>query len=1346
MQEVTANVLSAIESPHSIHLETKIILQPSLLFIDQLDSEYDPLFADSAGIIDDPIPQEMAISGSGVVTFYNDSGALKYTEEGSATANTIAGITIVGKVGVFGNYLFAIEDDGDLHRYSINWGGISLSSDTFVATPEISDYYAIHAVSETEIVVFAYIEGGFKVYYYDMSSNSYTQDHRFMFPSYVDDDRLNRSISGMIEYSAAAELDGKVYAYISNALTGMVEGISLDKSTGKWSDIFVAVPTDLDVSLCETRIGNAYVKDNTIYLIGQLSFIEGADEGDNTVSFCLLMRSTNGKNFTCDRSSAITNLNYRFLAKCENSLVYISSCNRIGKGIVTYIHSPESDSQYYSYEITNKISEVTFTNRENARFSFADASKLLLNHEWMKPGSRMICYISYLTSSGLEDVIYGNYIIDQVGKSLVKGDLSVSAVNESLFNLSDLNSPYYSEVISKSSIYADLSTQGDFYTSGSGGFVETAFSVDFWKAKGYEIDGVTPIDLNENGGLDKIIASGNHDIGIKTGLLTSELGCESYPEVTSSTVHVKIYGWSHDDRASGSSNDDVEINLIMLDPLGNEVTSGSSGKHFPNTYPETAAGDYPIEYDVECTVGYRIKEVALVFSCANDTEFYAHRVEVTSGVNVYYAYKTNTAWELEDNKLKLPAKKRPFIMFAQKPYDAQNFIISAGFTVSTDTGISGYPIGAGLVGLAIDASNYIVARYNSVSNKFQLVQVISRYETLLAEVTPTDTVDTDFEMQFEHRYGDFTIYMRVSGEWIKQLEYSWLASDGYMTKDRLVSSKVGIYGVISMPSFRITSFEPGEDESGSTSYGIPVLPGPNTYSDFPSSGLAEIGNNVYSYTTKLSEATIRGPSQFRQANTYESPYGNGSPGIECRDFYWRETHGFLTNMLCAFDDGLVYNITDDKWDIWITTSGFVVELPDRARYYSTEVIYESSHTLHNRVYATYGLTGISLVKGDDYYHSWGTECRYYIDGDIYCNWFSGSSGKEDATISDLIDMISRTSGAVACFSGDITDASLDLVSGSGTIGSLEYVSGFDLRFDIPQFSENDYVDVYSDTGINGDAIMSSLRIECSGSGVFDFSLISRPDETVIDTYQYDIGDSAHSLRVLYHDSFATVYVDGQWVITFCRSSIDYQTTCNIDLVSSISDLNVTNIRLVNLSDWSEAFYIDLETDSKSAIASVIKERPVEIIAQPDGSIDYTYHETRYLHSSPGKVTKFQDSANIPSNGASNAIIYADQVRTIRFDDYLKDFGFATKVYRMPNLTIGALKAAKLILQRAYESRFKYDVDLRPDARLVTGDAVNITKTVFPTNNSIDVDIIIERISLQIRDGNYSMSLSGRAKS
>lgn len=1344
MQEISANVLDAIQSSYSVHLEAKITLQPSLLFIDSFDSEYAPAFADAQGILDDPIPQEMAISGSGVITFYNDSGVLKYTEEGSATDSTIAGYTILGKVGVHGNYLFAVEDDGDLHRYLINWGGISLSGGISVATVETSDYYAVHAVSDTECVVIAYIEGGFRAFLYDTSSNAYSQDHRFMFPSYVNDDRLDRSISGMIEYSAAAELGSKVFVYISNALTGMVEGVSFDKTSGRWSDIFIAVPTDLDVSLCETRIGNAYVQDNTIYLIGQLDFIEEAEDSED-VKYTLLMRSTNGKNFTCDRSSAITDLNYRFLAKCENSLVYISSCNRIGKGIVTYIHSPESDSQYYSYQITNKIERLNFSDRERLNISFADSTKNLLNHIWMKAGSRMICNISYLTATGLEEVLYGTYIIESASQSIANGQLSISAVNESIFNLSDLNSPYYSEVISKSSIYADLSTQGDFYTSGSGGFVESMFAVDFWDAKGYEADGVTPLDLNVSGGLDKVIASGSHAIGVKTGLLTSELGADQYPKITATSVHVKIYGWSHDDRASGSSNDDVALNLIMIDPAGNEITSGSSGGHFPNTYPDFASGDYPLEYDIETVIGYKIKEIALVFSCANDTEFYIHRVEVTSGVNVFYPYKTNTPWSLEENKLKLPDKRRPFIMFAQKPYDAQNFIISGGFTIDTDDGISGYPIGAGLVGLAIDASNYIVARYDKVSNKFQLIKAVDRTETLLVEATPTTTVEMDYDMQFEHRYGDFTVYMKVNGVWIKQLEYSWLATDGYMTIDRLASTKVGIYGFIDTPFFRIVGYEPGADENEVKSIGIPVLPGNNEYSDFPSTGLVQIDNNVYSYGTKQSEVEIRGPSQYRQSNTYLEPYGNGDPGIECRDFYWTASHGSLAGWLCAFDDGGVYNITDEKWNIWITTGGQVVELPDRARYYGDEIIAQSFHSLHNRVYATYGLKNITLVKGDDYYHNWGSECRYYIDGDIFCRWFSGSSGKEDATISDLIDMISRTSGAVAKFSGDVEDDSLTLTSGSGTLGTLDYISGFDVRFEIPQFSPGDYLDIVSNTGINGDATDSSLRISTAGSGIFDFSLISRPDETEISQYQYEIGDGSHYVRILYHDSFATVYMDGQWIFTFCLSEINYAISCEIDFVSNVSDLEITDIRLVDLSDWSEAFYIDLETDSRSAIASVIKERPIEIIPQPDGSIDYTYHETRYLHSSPGKVTKFEQASRIPSDGASNAIIYADQVRTVKYDAYLQEFGFATKVYRMPNLTIGALKAAKLILHRAFESKNKFDIEIRPDARLVTGDAINISKTIVTTGDVINEDVIIEKITLQIRDGDYTMTVSGRSK-
>lgn len=1354
MYSINQSIINAIEIPSSLRVESRIILQPSTIFIDSFDDEDPPAFADAAGILNDPVPQEIAYitSGSDMCTFFTDDSQLKYMLQGSNEVTIISSISPIGKVGVYGNRLFLMNSAHKLMKYTISWSDIlsrstsPLSSPTEIATIT-SDVYSTCAVSETEVVVFYYDRGGFKVVCYD-DTTQYLNSDRFMFPVFAQSDRIiGRSLSGMITYTTAVKLNNDIFAYISNPLTGTVDATKFSYNTKTWSDIYIAVPTDLDVTQYETRICNSYVRDNVIYISAQLHQIELA-ETETVISF--IISSRDGKIFSYNRYTGVSNLGYRFLANISGSTIRLASCNRIASAEATYVFSPISGSDGYSEDISDRLIIVSDGSQESASMVFSDSDFSLRNHEWMKEGNRILWQLSYYTTNGLEYVNYGCYMIDSISVS-VAGDsrnIRLSLINESLFNLSTSNAPYYTEVISKSSVKGDFDDLGDFDTSGSGGLVEGAFCVEFWDAEGYDGFGATPVSMNSRGGLDLFEYAGAHSAGIKTNNLKDILGSSDYPVVSGSdgNVHLKVYGWSHDDRVSGSSNDVVSVALIMINSLGEEYTSGSDGGvHFPNTYPSSAAGDYPIEVDIPVTIGDKIKDIGLVFTCANATQFYPSRVEVTSGIRINYAYKTNTIWELNEGKYKLPDHRKAFVMFAQKPYDAIDFIINAGFENDITGTITGYTAGFGLVGLAMSNADYICGRYDITSNKFQLLKVRNSVETILHEDNPTTTVSSPCELQFEHKAGHFIIRMKIGDDWVQQLDYYWDVVDGYMVTDHLVANKVGVYGRVDTPFFRTSGYDPGSTESeGDNAIGIAVLPGYNTYADFPSTGKIEIKDNIYNYTTKMDQIEIRGPFQFRQYGLYVDPYGDG-PGIECRDMDWTRSSTIDNGAMVAIDDGVVFELDHAKWNVWITTDGLVVQLPGRARYYGDAKTASTPHTLYNRVYMTYGLKGITMFKGETDWHSWGTEIRYYIPGEIYCTSFSGSSGKTDATIRDLIEIISSASGALSEFE-DNYDAELTTTSGSAGLGFQEYVSGFDVRFAIldNDFGSGDSVSVYSDAAVSNTGTKSMITfINVDGNGLFYIELYSEPDHLLIERYSITTGADYHTFRVLFHDNFATAYIDDRWGYTFCLEEITYANTCNLYLLAS-EDTTFTDVYMIELSDWSEAFYIDLDTDGMAAINQVIKERPVEIISRTNGAIKYSYNENRDNITIPAdRVKLFSETKKIPNNCGSNAIIYSDIVRTLQYSPYLAKYGFATRIFRFPNLTIGSLKAAKLTLKRGMESAEKYTFAYRPDPRIEVGDKLSLNFEVIGTGLSIVKDIVVEKFGINLQDGKYGMGINGR---
>jgi len=1358
MIEINNDIVNAIEIPKSLNMTTRIYVQPSIVFMDEFESENAPLFADAIGISNDPVPQEIAYisSGSALCTFFTHEDQIKYMLENDDTVVTISSISCIGKVGVYGDYLFASDSSGNIKKYGITWSSIlskstsPLGSPSTIDTVDVTNGCSVNAISETECVVFIYDDGGIKATYYN-GTTAYEQSNRFMFPTYTEHERLDRSIQGIITYSTAVKLDDNVFAYISNPLTGHVEGIKFNSDTKMWSDIYIAVPTDLDITQYETRIANSYVRDNVIYISCQLHQIELVDS-ETVISF--IINSRDGKSFAYNRYTSVSNLGYRFLACINNNTIMISSCNRITSGSSTYIFSPISGSDSYTEDITDKLISVSCS-QEGTTMYFSDSDYFITNHPWIKEGNRLLLQIGYMTPTGFQYVDYGKYIIQSKDSKSTPSSRScqLALVNESLFNLSSLSSPYYTEVISKSSLYSDFSEMGDFYSSGSGGISEAGFAVDFWKCFGSSEYGATEASVETKNGLEYFEYEGSHKVGIKTEDLKQALNSSDYPLITDSEVTLKFYGWSFDDRASGSSNDQISIGMICSGSDGDYVSGSDGGVHFPNTYPDSNSGDYPIEVAIPSIVGDKIKEIVVIFECANDTCFYPSRIEATAGVTVTYSRLSNSTWTYEEDeqRYKLPDKRKSFVMFAQKPYNAFNFIISAGFEHTITGNLSSYDVAMGLAGLALDNGNYICGRYNYSTNKMEIIKVRQSVVTVLATEDPTTTVSEAFELQFEHRDGHFVLRLKISNEWIDQTTYDWTVADGIMVLDHINASKTGVYGVADTPFFKITGYMPdaaeGEDEAGVSAVGFAVAPGFNTYADFPSTGSVKIQDSIYQYSTKMSQVEIRGPFQFRQCGDgtgghYIEPFGDNRAGLECSDMDWTRNSSTDVGSLCAIDDGVVFEIESTKWDVWITTGGATVELPGRARFSGNRAA-AIRHSLTNRVYVTYGLKGLSSEEGSMDWVSHGTEVAYHYEGDIYCTYFNGSSGNEDATVKDIVNSISKASGAVAEFNDIEYDTFA--ISGSDSIAIQEYISGFDLSFslDKSELGNGDYIEIIPEAGFVEEIHSCSLRLNRDVTNDrFKVELYNDYAE-LLERCFFSVPDEAFNFRVLFHDNFITVYINNVWVYTFGAVEIFYDHTCDI-LFNSNSSINAKNVVLSELGDWSEAFYIDLDTNGKTAVSQIIRERPVEIISRSNGAIKYSYNETREnIELVDNFVADYSERSSMPDNCGSNAIVYADIVRTLQYSPYLERYGFATRIFRLPNLTIGSLKAAKLLLKRNLESADKCNLSYRPDPRIEVGDEISINASVYGSGKSLVRDIVVENLSFSLKDGNYRMKISGR---
>jgi hypothetical protein len=164
----------------------------------------------------------------------------------------------------------------------------------------------------------------------------------------------------------------------------------------------------------------------------------------------------------------------------------------------------------------------------------------------------------------------------------------------------------------------------------------------------------------------------------------------------------------------------------------------------------------------------------------------------------------------------------------------------------------------------------------------------------------------------------------------------------------------------------------------------------------------------------------------------------------------------------------------------------------------------------------------------------------------------------------------------------------------------------------------------------------------------------------------------------------------------------------------------------------------------SSIGSVIQERPIETIWRANGGTSYWYDLVRDTINQIVQPNRHKWDETTPKNGASDAIVYGySDVKCLQYQPYHENYGFATKVMRFPNLKSGALKAAKVVLEREYETRMSHTVDIRPDLRLEVGDILAVSYNASATNTAMSMDIIIESITLNVTEKGTSMSIGGR---
>lgn len=325
---------------------------------------------------------------------------------------------------------------------------------------------------------------------------------------------------------------------------------------------------------------------------------------------------------------------------------------------------------------------------------------------------------------------------------------------------------------------------------------------------------------------------------------------------------------------------------------------------------------------------------------------------------------------------------------------------------------------------------------------------------------------------------------------------------------------------------------------------------------------------------------------------------------------------------------------------------------------------------------------------------------------------------------------------------------LELVTTLETDYGPQTPGGFDLTMTMPAISADTYsIQVLSNYIINYWDSRSIVAFERNATDDKLKVVIYRRDSSgnqyvywsILTTYDANL---THTVRVVYHDVFISVWVDKRW-ITSCPMATP---RCPSAPAISLKPINwsptVTNVKLTELSDWREAVYVDLESTGQAAISSLTQERPVDVYPRPNGSLAFLYDND----TTPISIANVKDHSIVDSwdpKAGSDFIVYYENIETMQYTNYADDYGFATRVLRLSNCEHSATLIAKKIADRAMQNMRRHEVRARPDIQVEPGDTVRVQYTLTGTGTAIDDTFLVEDVSIQMTVGNNNMILSGR---
>lgn len=1380
MRTVSSTLEAAITSAPSVSMLAKVIITPSRTFFNSLtyDQPYDA--ADYSIPTSTPTGQCAFYSGNQnkMITFVVDpsDGKIYGMEQNDATKNDLSLTANKDtKPAAFdlGNgtcYLW-YWDDTNLRRCIVNLSTWGVSSNTIITIDYLPAGRTVVAgspvaISATQIVFFYKTSiGGLGVGHYD-GTRFWHWDGRFMSPNTI-------TSTDWSIYTAAVLFNNRVFAYSTDVDIGEVRGVEYNGTKDQWTDSFTALPADLS----RFDITNAISRNGYIHMAGQF---HRTDDLVDAKVYCLLLRSKDGRTFSWDRFTLLSTLGFQFQVSPDQGTgqLYASDRNSVGVTDMSYFLHNDPNGKV-TLQPPNDLVSATASNVNSMSLVVSSSKEVYYDHEVVKKGNRAEVYLGYKTSAGDEYILYGTYIIDSRSQGFRAGTrtMSLSLVDEGTWKINQIAFPFYSEILSKTSMYDDCDERDHTYAISTEG--QTSFNtliVDFWNNEEWDGDGGpsgTGWTFRSGSGPGAAVrtwAWGNGTDGLlKTLDLDKHPFITGNPVITTDTVIMSLYGWEQAD-ASARPNTNFILYAVTApaDDLENRTATigslTSTYSKFPQDYIDTEAGSYPVVYEwTGLTEDHVLLYVGIVFDNADTGSDLStgvfERLEI-DGVDFAYSQVSSSAsWSLENpdpdtygqDFLKYPDTGLPSILFTTKPYTAFKFNAAASFIyVAGATPLTVGSTAWGVVGLAKNGSDYVVGRWKNQNTSLEILKVRGGVETVVASFSTSAPED----VMLDHRDGILQIWTRTSSTtWSgPRLIYHWdEVTEGVMSTSTTGIMHTGIYGAVAPPGFMSAGMNISDADAIPMLTGFPI----STLADFPTSGTVVIDGAQYTYSQKVTSPTqIYGPYQARNTANYGT-YTEGSDtfsglAVEIGLYKPLSSPTLLAGLILASDNGHTWwPIINTDWDV-----SHASPLRNRSRHYAANI--NGNYVGWNqRMYMCWGLGGVEQVAtsvGETLLHSYGSWVSLYATDALYARRILTTTMDADSTVKDMVRQLCRAASVETEFSGDWSENSQ--VVGTTPIqlatDVMLFPGGFDVHFTIPSLASAEYIKVYGDNIYIDDGETEKVEFQIkNNAGVLEIGSI--PTGSTAAEYKEftDISPlKSHNCRMLFHDVFCSVYIDNVWVATFAYDLIVWPTDAVDIYMKADSDHTVTDIVVTELFDWREAIYIESEMSAQSAIASIVQERPIELGPTVDGGLVFSYNIERdivvYSNAVSKQIIRSHEEVDRTSGEAgSDAIVYSADIDFVSNQDFSDTDGFITRVLKLASLDHGAGTAARIILEKSYEDQNAHSIAMRPDPRLEMGDIMELHYLLPGTNRQVDVAIIVESLSIGLSEGVFEQRLTGR---